>query len=329
MRAAARAYEQPRSASRAGAACSTMAGSRRSPTAACCCWHEGALAGYLGVIHAERRIGGRTVRTANLSSWYILKPWRGQGLGLAMLQHATRDPGVTCTTFSSNPPALRVMAAAGLVPLDDTRLLWRRSGSGGGRHRGALGPRAAAARGAGATSAGCSRITGTCRSTPICCAPPEGDCLVVLSIKRKGADVAWHEVLHLGRPALLARHAQAFADAVLAPGESVLAVDSAPAGRARDRRRRAACRSRCRATSARPTSRAARSTSSIPRSRCSTSSSISSGRSHRWRAGSRIADRRSRRAGARSLTPPASGAQTWHGLAKAGPAFARPARSTC
>ena len=48
----------------------------------------------------------------------------------------------------------------------------------------------------------------------------------MLSIKRKGADVAFHEVLHLGRPALLARHAQAFADAVLAPGDSVLSVDS-------------------------------------------------------------------------------------------------------
>jgi hypothetical protein len=54
----------------------------------------------------------------------------------------------------------------------------------------------------------------------------DGDCLVVLSLKRKGEDVLWHEVLHLGRPALLARHAQAFADAVLAPGESVLSVDS-------------------------------------------------------------------------------------------------------
>jgi hypothetical protein len=54
----------------------------------------------------------------------------------------------------------------------------------------------------------------------------DGDCLVVLSVKRKGADVAWHEVLYLGRPALLARHAQPFADAALAPGESVLSVDA-------------------------------------------------------------------------------------------------------
>ena len=53
----------------------------------------------------------------------------------------------------------------------------------------------------------------------------DGDCLVVLSVKHKGADVAYHEVLHLGRPDVLARHAQAFANPVLAPGDSVLAVD--------------------------------------------------------------------------------------------------------
>ena len=186
---------------------------------------ESALAGYLGVIHAERRIGARTARTANLSSWYILKPWRGQGLGLAMLRHAARDPALTYTTFSSNPPALRLMAAAGLVPLDDVRLLWRRSGA----------PRA-----------GITVVSDPAALVPL--VPPHerrllenhrglpiqphllrtaaDDCLVVLSLKRKGEDVLWHEVLHLGRPALLARHAQAFADAVLAPGASVLSVDS-------------------------------------------------------------------------------------------------------
>ena len=53
----------------------------------------------------------------------------------------------------------------------------------------------------------------------------DGDCLVVLSVKRKGADVAYHEILHLGRPQVFARHAQAFANAVLAQGAAVLAVD--------------------------------------------------------------------------------------------------------
>ncbi len=184
---------------------------------------DGAIAGYLGVIHAERSIGGRTVRTANLSSWYIARSLRGQGMGLAMLHLATRDPSVTYTTFSSNPPALRLMAKVGLGLLDERRFLWRRTGP------------AAATRVISGLDAVLPevpenerRILEDHRDLPVephLLRAPEGDCLVLLSVKKKGADIAYHEVLHLGRPGALAPHAQAFANAVLAPGASVLAID--------------------------------------------------------------------------------------------------------
>jgi len=185
---------------------------------------QGRAAGYLAVIYADRRLGGRMVRTANLSSWYLVKSLRGQGIGLAMLQLATREPAVTYTTFSSNPHALRLMAEAGLILLDDSRFLWRRT----------------AARGAGAqVLSGFAAllpeipeherlILADHRDLPVQAhwlRAAEGDCLIVLSIKKKGADVAYHEVLHLGRPDVFARHAAAFANAVLAPGAAVLAVD--------------------------------------------------------------------------------------------------------
>ncbi|HSA81336.1 MAG TPA: GNAT family N-acetyltransferase, partial [Geminicoccaceae bacterium] len=185
---------------------------------------RGRISGYLAVIYAERRQGSRTVRTANLSSWYLAKPLRGQGVGLAMLQLATREPAVTYTTFSSNPPALRVMAKAGLVLLDDRRFLWRRT--------------AAPAAGVAVLS-GFDAVTPEVpdherqiltdhRDLPVqphLLRAAEGDCLIVLSVKRKGADVAYHEVLYLDRPEIFARHAAAFADAILTPGAAVLAVD--------------------------------------------------------------------------------------------------------
>ncbi len=184
---------------------------------------NGAVTGYLGVIYAERRIGGRTVRTANLSSWYIARSLRGQGIGVAMLELATRDAGVTYTTFSSNPPALRLVAKVGLGLLDERRFLWRRTGD----------------------AAGTAVVSGFAAVWPevfdderqiledhrdLAVQPhllqaPEGNCLVMLSVKKKGAEVAYHEVLHLGRPDVLAPHAQGFANAVLAPGASVLAID--------------------------------------------------------------------------------------------------------
>jgi RimJ/RimL family protein N-acetyltransferase len=185
---------------------------------------NGAVAGYLGVIHAIREIDGRTVRTANLSSWYTLRSLRGQGIGQAMLELATRDPCVTYTTFSSNPAALRLMAKVGLALLDERRFLWRRTGEPAGIEVisgfAALLP---------AVPDHERKILADHRDLPVqprLLRALEGDCLVIFSVKKKGADVAYHEVLHLGRPAVLARHAQAFANAALAPGASVLAVDA-------------------------------------------------------------------------------------------------------
>ena len=185
---------------------------------------NGALAGYLGVIHALRQIGGRSVRTANLSSWYIARSLRGRGVGLAMLELATRDPSVTYTTFSSNPPALRLMAKVGLGLLDERRFLWRRTAEAAGIEvltglTAVLPEVAEDAR----------RLLEDHRDLPVqphLLRAPDGDCLVVLAVKKKGAGIAYHEVLHLGRPAVLARHAQAFANAILTPDASVLAVDA-------------------------------------------------------------------------------------------------------
>jgi hypothetical protein len=185
---------------------------------------RGALAGYLGVIYADRRHSGRTVRTANLSSWYLVRTLRGQGIGLAMLRHATRDPDLTYTTFSSNPPALRLMADVGLVLLDQSRLLWRRSGE----QRSEIQVLSGCAALLPEVADHGRRIVLDHRDLPVHChllRSSDGDCLVVLSVKQKGADVAYHEILHLGRPEVFARHAQAFADAVLARGAAVLAGD--------------------------------------------------------------------------------------------------------
>jgi RimJ/RimL family protein N-acetyltransferase len=186
---------------------------------------EGAVAGYLGVIHARRRIGGRPARTANLSSWYMARSLRGRGLGVAMLELATRDPGVTYTTFSSNPPALRLVAKVGLGLLDERRFLWRRTADPATGIEALSGFDAVLPELADDER----QILEDHRQLPLqphLLRAAEGDCLVVLSVKRKGAEVAYHEVLHLGRPALLARHGQAFANRVLSPGASVLAVDS-------------------------------------------------------------------------------------------------------
>ncbi len=185
---------------------------------------RGSVVGYVAVIYADRRLGERTIRTGNIGSWYLVKPLRGQGIGLAMLQLATRDPGTTYTTFSGNPSSLAVLAAGGFVPLDQTRFLWRRSARQGANIEvlsgfAALMPEVPDRE---------RLILSDHRHLPVqphLLRSAEGDCLIVMSVKKKGADVAYHEVLYLGQPSVFARHSEAFANAVLAPGAAVLAVD--------------------------------------------------------------------------------------------------------
>ena len=63
----------------------------------------GKLVGVLSGVYADRLINGRTVRTCNLSSWYILKSHRGGGLGFEMMSTALAEPDVTFTTYFLQP----------------------------------------------------------------------------------------------------------------------------------------------------------------------------------------------------------------------------------
>ncbi len=187
---------------------------------------DGEIVGFFGVVYADRALGDRRLRTANLSAWYLDEPYRGAGLGMAMLRAATRHEGVLYTTFSSVPRVLPMMEMVGLEPLDRERLVWRR-GPGAGEpsglrvHRGmeAVAPLVSPAeRRVLADHAGFELH-------PFLIEAGGESCLVILSIRRKAAGVAYHEAFYIGAPALFAAHAQAFADAILPDRESLLAVD--------------------------------------------------------------------------------------------------------
>ncbi|MFQ5972150.1 MAG: GNAT family N-acetyltransferase [Alphaproteobacteria bacterium] len=184
----------------------------------------GEIAGYLGVVYAERDVDGLTARTGNLTSWYLAKPYRGQGIGMDMLSQATSDPAVTYTTFSSTPRVLPMMERAGLAPLDTERFIWRRDPQGESgldiveglaAVRPRLGPRE-------------GRLLDDHAGfnvAPYLIRTPGGTCLVILSIRMKGADVAYHEALYVGDGGVFAAHAAAFANAILPPRPSLVAVD--------------------------------------------------------------------------------------------------------
>jgi RimJ/RimL family protein N-acetyltransferase len=184
----------------------------------------GELAGFLGVVHAERPVEGGMARTGNLTSWYLRRAYRGRGLGLEMLRTATADPGVTYTTFSSVPRALRLMERAGLVLLDDRRMIWRGGGAPGRACAKRIKPvrlDALAARDAAILR----DHDGLNLETVAVEVPGAGVCLLVLSVKRKHDDYLTYEVLYLGQPDVFARHARVVADAILPDAGAVLSVD--------------------------------------------------------------------------------------------------------
>ena len=185
------------------------------------------LAGFLGVVYAERRLPNGPQRSGNLTSWYIGKTYRGRGLGLDMLLAATSRNDITYTTFSSNPPALRLMKKAGLELLDDKRLIWD-----AGRKVVPSGVEILTEpheirRHLSACAAQLMADHAGLNVRPYLIRPDGGNgCLVLLYVKEKGADIAYHEILHVGEPAVFGRHAAAFAAEILPPRQALLSVDS-------------------------------------------------------------------------------------------------------
>jgi hypothetical protein len=177
----------------------------------------GRIVGSLGATYVDREVGGRSVRICNMSSWYLLRPYRGQGHGRAMALDLTSDPDVTYTDLTATPQVHAMLVAhAGFGILDEARWILRRP------------PRGAPA------------IELTELTSP---APPLRDHVglkdlrllradgpgssfaFALQVKKKGADIPYHQLLWSDHPAFFARHAAGIAAALLKDEASVLAID--------------------------------------------------------------------------------------------------------
>jgi GNAT superfamily N-acetyltransferase len=184
----------------------------------------GRVAGYVGMVYADRELGGRRERIVNICAWYLDRDYRGRGLGFELMRSATSDPALSYTILTSSARTLPLLGAIGYRVLDAARLLWRRRGP------------APAGLEVEADGAALPRLLDPAARRllddhaglpvrPLLVGAGGEACLVVLSEKLKGDDVAYSDVLHLGNPRLFARLAQAIADRLLPAGKAVLAVD--------------------------------------------------------------------------------------------------------
>lgn len=184
---------------------------------------EGKLVGVLGLVYADRMTSGGLRTTADMTSWYILKDYRGQGIGQQMLALATSDPTVTVTNFSSAKAAVSVLVNAGLTVLDKERLIWhpRASEAGFVVHEDPL-----------------SRIDLLNDKDRKIIADHQGLALRHLVVETPGGPVAmviypqnkhgpWvtHEIMYLGNQPLFAQYAPQIAGVVLPGRDAILSLD--------------------------------------------------------------------------------------------------------
>ncbi len=190
--------------------------------------------GFLGLVYADRPIAGRIERFCNICAWYLLKDYRGQGIGQRIQFAAVADPKMTYTVMTATLATGRAFSAnSGFSVLDEFRyLLRRRAGSRGDLEI------------IDDLDTIASRLSPADRKLfedhrpynlrHLLLRSGGASCYVAMQVKRKGDDIDYHEVMYASDPALLAGVCQALADTILPAGKAVLAVDKrfVPAGQA-------------------------------------------------------------------------------------------------
>ena len=88
----------------------------------------GRIVGFVGSVYADREIRGRRERVVSMSSWYLDKAYRGQGLGFELMGSATADDSATYTMITVSPRNLAMLPKLGYRILDHDRHVWSVSG---------------------------------------------------------------------------------------------------------------------------------------------------------------------------------------------------------
>jgi GNAT superfamily N-acetyltransferase len=184
------------------------------------------VVGFMGQVYSDRTIGDRTERVGNLCAWYLMQEYRGRGLGEALLRESVADPGITYTNLTATLAAAQAFRKAGFEVLDADRFLLRR--------RAPADPAVDLRRIESDDAA--DRLLSrpehrlwsdhrSCDLTHLVLRADGESCYLVLSVKKKGPDLLYHEVMHASNLPLLDAHAKRLADALLVSDDQVLAID--------------------------------------------------------------------------------------------------------
>ena len=186
---------------------------------------EGRVVGFLGLVYADRPIGGRVERFCNICAWYLLKSHRGQGVGQEIQFSAVADPRQTYTIMTATAATGRAFGShSGFQVLDDTRYLLRRRVGSDPNVELIDDPEKIAPK----LASGDQIILEQHRPynlRHLLVRSGDQSCYVAMQVKRKGEDIDYHEVMYANDWQLLSESAQAVANALLPSDSAVLAID--------------------------------------------------------------------------------------------------------
>jgi len=185
----------------------------------------GRIVGFLGLVYADRPIGGHVERFCNICAWYLLKSHRGQGIGQKIQFSAVADPRATYTIMTATLATGQAFGGnSGFQVLDDTRYLLRRRAGSPENIELIDDPDRIAPR----LAPGDQTILQDHRPyglRHLMVRAGDSACYVVMQVKRKGEDIDYHEVMYASDQRVLAECAQAIANVLLPSDSAVLAID--------------------------------------------------------------------------------------------------------
>lgn len=97
-------------------------GSDQKPNLGFALWAGEEIVGMLGAVYAERMLGGRRIKTCNLSTWYVRPEFRAAGIKL--LSAVLLQKEYSITNFTASPSVRRIMEALGFDVIDNRKWVY-------------------------------------------------------------------------------------------------------------------------------------------------------------------------------------------------------------
>ena len=191
---------------------------------------RGEILGYCGMVYVDRMLGDagtvqRAERMVSMSSWYLDKSLRGQGLGKEMLMSSTENSSLTYATLTNSRKPLAIVESCGFRVLENERCIWRKSRSEGSAVS-LVRERAEIRRKLTPVELKLVDDLADQPLLPVVLLAEGQQALLFFSVKKKAQDITWYDLMYSSNLGLFTEYAQSLADLMLSDSPAVLAADS-------------------------------------------------------------------------------------------------------